>query len=57
VLSVGRQQEPLDIVLLLDTSASTRPVIERVTEAPRSALAQLREGDRVAVMAFDRIRS
>jgi VWFA-related protein len=54
VLSVGRQEEPLDVILLLDTSASMRPVIERVADAARTALAELREGDRVAVMAFDR---
>jgi VWFA-related protein len=54
VLFVGHEEEPSDIVLLLDTSASMRPVMERVAEATRAALAQLREGDRVAVMAFDR---
>lgn len=54
VLYLGNQEEPLDVILLLDTSASMRPVIERVADAARAALAQLREGDRVAVMAFDR---
>ncbi len=54
VLFLGHQEEPLDIVLLLDTSASMRPVMQRVADASKAALAQLREGDRVAVMAFDR---
>jgi VWFA-related protein len=54
VLYLGHQEEPLDIVLLLDTSASMQPVMNRVAGAARAALAQLRDGDRVAVMAFDR---
>jgi VWFA-related protein len=54
VLYLGHQEEHLDIVLLLDTSASMRPVMERVADATRAALGQLRGGDRVAVMAFDR---
>jgi len=54
LLHFGHQEEPLDIVLLLDTSASMEPVMERVADAARNALAQLQEGDRVAVMAFDR---
>lgn len=53
VVHIGYQEEPLDVVLLLDTSASMKPVQERVAGAAREALAQLRDGDRVAVMAFD----
>ena len=53
VLYLGNQEEPLDITLLLDTSASMEPVMEQVAAAARAALAQLRGGDRIAVMALD----
>jgi VWFA-related protein len=53
ILSAASVEEPLDVILLLDTSASMEPVMERVARAARTALGQLREGDRVAVMAFD----
>jgi VWFA-related protein len=53
ILYVGRQEQPLDIILLFDMSPSMRPVIQRVAETSRAALSQLRPGDRVAVMVFD----
>ena len=52
ILYLGEQEEPLDIVLLFDTSLSMRPVVERVARTSRAALAELRTSDRVAVMAF-----
>ena len=52
ILYLGEQEEPLDIILLFDTSLSMRPVVERVARTSRAALAELRSGDRVAVMAF-----
>jgi VWFA-related protein len=52
ILYLGEQDEPLDMILLFDTSLSMRPVVERVSRASRTALAELRTGDRVAVMAF-----
>jgi|GEM_PF-436610 len=45
---------PLDVVLLLDVSASMRPHVERVASAARQALQVLRNNDRVAIMVFDR---
>jgi VWFA-related protein len=45
---------PLDVVLLLDVSASMRPHVERVASAARQALQVLRNKDRVAIMVFDR---
>lgn len=45
--------EPLDIVLLFDTSGSMKSHTAAVATAGRTALAALKEGDRVAVMAFD----
>jgi VWFA-related protein len=45
--------EPLDLILLFDISGSMRPVVNRVSEAARAGLAELRDGDRVAVMVFN----
>ena len=52
VLYFGMEEEPLDLVLLLDTSGSMRPATEEVARAARQALAALHPGDRVAVMVF-----
>jgi VWFA-related protein len=52
VVYFGYREEPLDLVLLFDTSLSMQPVIERISETGKAALAELRSGDRVAVMAF-----
>ena len=49
----GHAEEPLDVILVFDTSASMLPAIERVAEVSRAALGELRAGDHVAVMAFD----
>ncbi len=45
---------PLDVMLLLDVSASMRPHVERLASAARQALQVLRDKDRVAIMVFDR---
>ncbi len=59
----GRQQPirnftsekiPIDVVLLLDVSASMRPHIERIASAAHEAFRALRDEDRIAVMVFDR---
>src|ERR1051326_807738 len=43
---------PLSILLLLDLSASVKPVIEEIRNGALQALGQLRPEDEVAVMAF-----
>ena len=48
----SQDEEPLDIVLLFDTSGSMRPNVERVASAAGVALGELRAGDRVAVWTF-----
>ena len=53
IVYFGHAEEPLDVILVFDTSASMLPAIERVADVSRAALGQLRPGDRVAVMAFD----
>jgi VWFA-related protein len=54
IQSVDAENLPIDLLLLLDVSASMRPHIQRITDASHEALRQLREEDRVAIMVFDR---
>jgi VWFA-related protein len=54
IVYFGRDEEPLDVILLFDTSNSMRRVVARVAEAAHLAMVELRPGDRVAIMAFDR---
>lgn len=54
IQSVDSENQPVDLVLLLDVSASMRPHIERIASASREAMRQLREEDRVAILVFDR---
>ena len=44
---------PIDILLLLDVSASMRPHVERMADAAHDALRVLADNDRVAIMVFD----
>jgi hypothetical protein len=53
IVYFGHAEEPLDIMLVFDTSASMLPAIERVAEVSRAALGELRSDDRVDV-AFDK---
>lgn len=54
VQSVDAENLPIDLLLLLDVSASMRPHVQRIAVASREALRQLREQDRVAILVFDR---
>ncbi len=45
---------PVDVILLLDVSASMRPHVERIFSASHQALNVLGDKDRVAIMVFDR---
>ena len=54
VQSVDTENLPIDLLLLLDVSASMRPHIERIASASHQAMRQLRNEDRVAIMVFDR---
>ncbi len=53
IVYFAHDEQPLDVILLFDTSHSMRAVVARVAEAARMALGELRPGDRVAIMAFD----
>ncbi|HEV8147952.1 MAG TPA: VWA domain-containing protein [Bryobacteraceae bacterium] len=52
ILHFSQEEEPIDIILLFDVSGSMKPKLERVAVAAHAALAELRPGDRVAVMTF-----
>jgi len=54
VQSVDTEKLPIDLLLLLDVSASMRPHVQRIASASHQALRELREQDRVAIMVFDR---
>jgi VWFA-related protein len=49
----SQDEEPLDIVLLFDISASMGPSIRKVADSARLAMSELRRGDRVAIMSFN----
>jgi von Willebrand factor type A domain len=50
---VAGEDQPLDVILLFDTSGSIHSVSRKVAAAGHDAFSTLRPGDRVAVMAFD----
>lgn len=52
VAHVSQNEEPLDVILLFDVSGSMKPTVERIAQSARRSMAQLRAGDRVAVMTF-----
>jgi len=54
IRNFGTVSLPVDVVLLLDVSASMRPHVQRIVSAAHQALSVLGEQDRVAIMVFDR---
>jgi len=48
----SRDELPLSIILLLDVSASVRPIIHDIRDGALNALQRLKPDDQVAVMAF-----
>jgi VWFA-related protein len=54
IQGVDSENLPIDLVLLLDVSASMRPHIQRVSNASHDALRQMHDDDRIAIMVFDR---
>jgi VWFA-related protein len=53
ILNMLREEQPLDLILLFDISASMRGVVREVASAADTGLQQLRTGDRVSVMVFN----
>ncbi len=54
IVNFGRENLPLDLILLLDVSGSMRPHVERIANAAHEALSVLGNEDRVAILVFDR---
>jgi len=53
LVSFSSEEQPLDLILLFDISASMRPNIEKVAAAARQAATHLKQGDRVAILCFN----
>ena len=49
----SQDEDPLDLLLLFDISESMRPSIRRIAASARTALSELRKGDRIAVADFN----
>jgi len=54
IRNFASENMPVDVLLLLDVSASMRPHVERIVSASHEALRVLRNNDRIAIMVFDR---
>src|SRR5580658_8427338 len=53
ILYCTQDEEPLDLLLLFDTSGSMLPSMRRLAASAHTALSELRKGDRVAVASFN----
>ncbi len=54
IRNFASEEMPLDVLLLLDVSASMRPHVERIASAAHEAFNVLRDQDRIGIMVFDR---
>jgi VWFA-related protein len=54
IRNFASENMPVDVLLLLDVSASMRPHVERIVSASHEALRVLQGHDRIAIMVFDR---
>jgi VWFA-related protein len=52
IMHFAREEAPMDLLLVLDTSGSMRNSISEVARVTRQALSKLRPGDRVGVTQF-----
>jgi len=53
IVQFSAGDEALDLILLFDVSGSMRPKVAEVAAAARQGVAELRPGDRVAIMVFN----
>jgi VWFA-related protein len=56
IINFGTTDAPFEIALLLDTSGSTRAEVALIRRAANAFINALREGDRVAIIAFNTAR-
>jgi VWFA-related protein len=54
IRNFASEDMPVDVLLLLDVSASMRPHVQRIADAAHEALRGLRDEDRMGIMVFDR---
>ncbi|HEY3443436.1 MAG TPA: VWA domain-containing protein [Paludibaculum sp.] len=54
IRNFATEEMPLDVLFLLDVSASMRPHVERIASAAQNAMSLLGKDDRIAIMVFDR---
>lgn len=54
IRSFAREEMPVDLIFLLDVSASMRPHVQRIADAAHDALRVMGKDDRIAIMVFDR---
>jgi VWFA-related protein len=54
IRNFASEDMPVDVLLLLDVSASMRPHVQRIADAAHEALRVLRDEDRIGIMVFDR---
>ncbi len=52
LVAFAADEQPLDLMLLFDTSGSMRSKVEKVSAAAGQALHELKQGDRVALLKF-----
>jgi VWFA-related protein len=54
IRSFASENMPVDVLFLLDVSASMRPHVQRIADASGQALSVLGKDDRMGIMVFDR---
>jgi VWFA-related protein len=54
IRNFASENMPVDVLFLLDVSASMRPHVQRIADASGQALTQLGKDDRMGIMVFDR---
>ncbi|HTW66439.1 MAG TPA: VWA domain-containing protein [Bryobacteraceae bacterium] len=54
IRNFASENMPLDVLFLLDVSASMRPHVQRIADASGQALTVLGKNDRMGIMVFDR---
>jgi VWFA-related protein len=54
IRNFASEKMPVDLLFLLDVSASMRPHVQRIANAAHNALQVLADNDRIAMMVFDR---
>jgi VWFA-related protein len=54
IRNFASENMPVDVLFLLDVSASMRPHVQRIADAAHQALRVLADQDRMAIMVFDR---